>query len=354
MSRDQRQHELEIEQQRYEQERTKYLDNLLLSYYNEIGQLLKETNGTLSSNSITSILTRAKTLNIIEQVGHRKAVHLIKFLYDANQLSLGLKSLDLTDAQLNNIDLSNLQTLHNVYFKGVHLNNASFAGKDLSNATFLNVQLRGANFSGTNLSFAVFRNVDLTDSTFTEAVGINIYFEYCKMERNNFTNAHFNAKENSAVPQGFIDSTLTSSTFHNAALLSIRFLFCNMIAVDFTNAVMKKADLTGTVLSFSLFRNAQLDETEFLSTNLSYADFRNSSCLRHSPLCKLSTALSLGNTIWHDGEVMKPSDPLINYGHPQCNSSVPLPVHAMGANKWMAKPKDTIFLEYRALMQPNL
>ena len=52
MSRDQRQHELEVEQQRYEQERDKYLDNLLLSYYNEIGELLKEANGTLSSHPI--------------------------------------------------------------------------------------------------------------------------------------------------------------------------------------------------------------------------------------------------------------------------------------------------------------
>jgi uncharacterized protein YjbI with pentapeptide repeats len=127
-----------------------------------------------------------------------------------------------------------------------------------------------------------------------------------------------------------------------------------MVSVDFTNAIMKKADLTGSVLSFSLFRNAQLEETEFLSTNISYADFRNSSCLSFSASCRLSAALSLGNTIWYDGKVMKPSDPLINYGHPQCNSSIPLPVNTMGANKWIAKPNDTVVLEYRALMQPNL
>jgi regulator of protease activity HflC (stomatin/prohibitin superfamily) len=35
-----------LENYRYEQERIKYLDNLLANYLNEIGQLLKENNGS--------------------------------------------------------------------------------------------------------------------------------------------------------------------------------------------------------------------------------------------------------------------------------------------------------------------
>ena len=216
MSRDQRQHELEVEQQRYEQERDKYLDNLLLSYYNEIGELLKEANGTLSSHPILSALTRAKTLNVIEQVGARKAVNLIKFLYDANQLSLGMQSLDLTNARLNNLDLSSLPTLRGAYFIGADLTNASFAGKDLSHTYFLNVRMRHASFDFANISFASFRNVDLTQSTFKKAYGMNMYFEFCTIEGVDFTEAQFYNRGQDGPVANFIDSTLSQSTFRRA------------------------------------------------------------------------------------------------------------------------------------------
>ena len=354
MSHDQRQHEISIEQQRYEQEREKYHDNLLLSYYDDVGKLLKESNGTLSSNPIISALVRAKTLNVVEQVGPKKSVYLIKFLYDANQLSLGLKSLDLTNAQLNNIDLSTLPTLSNIYFIGAHLNNASFSGQDLSGSHFANVRLQQANFSRANISFTVFQNVDLTKSTFREANGIDMYFEYCRMEYVDFSEVRFDQSERSGTLTGFIDSTLTLSIFRHATLSSTRFHFCNMTAVDFTNSCLKKVDLTGSLLSFSLFKNAQLTDTEVLSANLTFTDFRNSSCRFNFYPCTFSTAISLENALLMDGLISEASKSLISYEHPQCNTSVGLPPTVMGVNNWLASPKGSVFLQYRNLTYPHL
>jgi hypothetical protein len=114
MTRDQRSYEFGIEQQRYEQERESNLDALLLSYYNEMGQILKETNDSLISSRTYSSLARAKTLNVIQQIGPNRSKELIKFLYDVGQLTIGNRSLDLSSAQLNNIDLSDLMTLRKI------------------------------------------------------------------------------------------------------------------------------------------------------------------------------------------------------------------------------------------------
>ncbi|CAF4839095.1 unnamed protein product, partial [Rotaria sp. Silwood2] len=97
---------------------------------------------------ISFSLTRAKTLNVIEQIGPITTVHLLMFLYDAGQLSIGEKSLDLTEARLNTIDLRNQRSLINISLKGTHLNNASFVGQNLSYGNFTDVHLNHANFSG--------------------------------------------------------------------------------------------------------------------------------------------------------------------------------------------------------------
>ncbi|CAF2635279.1 unnamed protein product [Rotaria sp. Silwood2] len=84
------------------------------------------------------------------------------FLYDAGQLAIGEKSLDLTEARLNTIDLRNQRCLINISLKGTHLNNASFVGQNLSYGNFTNAHLNHANFSGS----ICIDNTDLGGATF--------------------------------------------------------------------------------------------------------------------------------------------------------------------------------------------
>jgi uncharacterized protein YjbI with pentapeptide repeats len=143
--RDQRLYKLNIEQERYNKEHEKYLDNLLLSYYNEMGELFqKASESSLSDHPISFSLARAKTLNVIEQIGPTRAGHLIMFLYGTGQLTIENKSIDLSQAYLNNIDLRSQRTLIRIYLVGAYLNNASFDGQDLSYANFQGAQYQSS------------------------------------------------------------------------------------------------------------------------------------------------------------------------------------------------------------------
>ena len=127
-----------------------------------------------------------------------------------------------------------------------------------------------------------------------------------------------------------------------------------MTAVDFTDAWLKKNDLTGSRLEFSVFVRAQLEETNFLSTNLSYADLRNATCPRfHHIQCTLSLAISLENALLPEVPDIGVSIPLIYYGYPQCNSTTHLPANIMG-NEWMMDSTGSVFLQYRDLTDPHL
>ncbi|CAF4904380.1 unnamed protein product, partial [Rotaria sp. Silwood1] len=160
MSQEQRQHELELEQQRYEkqmaieheryeQERIKYQAQLSLSYMNEISNLLEKTDGYLNSNPLTAALARAKTLNVIGQLGSSRSRQLIEFLHDAKQMTTGDKALDLSGAQLNQLDFRGSSALHTrkkLSLVGISLNEATFEGLQIDGWDFTAASLNGANF----------------------------------------------------------------------------------------------------------------------------------------------------------------------------------------------------------------
>ncbi|CAF1460149.1 unnamed protein product [Rotaria sp. Silwood1] len=342
MTRDQRIHEINIEQERFKKDHEKYLDGLLLSYYSEMGELIQKTNEKpLSSNAIISSLARAKTLNIIEQVGPRRAAHLLMFLYGSGQLSLGEKSLDLTEAYLNDLDLRTQRNLVNLFLSGAYLNNASFAGRNLSNGNFRNANLNGANFSGStcintvfdgaslvaadfshsNIRNASFIGVDLRQATFQKAFGTSPRFEYARMQQTNFSNTNFDSYRTQQREE-FINSNLAASDFRYAHLQKITFFFCNMTQMDFTGTDLRLADLTGSLLSHSLFHHADLGHTSLLATNLSYANVSTIKCsgtIKNISGCKLKQALTLENAILPNGSIGLPLIPFLNNeNRPHC------------------------------------
>ncbi|CAF2918501.1 unnamed protein product, partial [Rotaria sp. Silwood2] len=142
--------EMVLEQQRYDQERARYLDALLLSHIYELGQLVKENNGSLIANPTIHALVCAKTLNIFRQIGPDRSTQLILFLHDARLLKTEENPLDLSGVQLTGIDLS-ASTIQRPIYKlslaGARLNNVSFVGCDLSYGDFTRADLSGTNLS---------------------------------------------------------------------------------------------------------------------------------------------------------------------------------------------------------------
>ena len=345
MTRDQRIYEINIEQERYKKEYETYLDNLLLSYYNEMGELLQKQNGiSLVSHPVSFALARSKTLNTIEQVGPRRAARLIMFLYGAGQLTIGDKSLDLTEADLNNIDFRSQRNLGKIYLSAAYLNNASFDGQDLSYANFKNAQLSNAtfknsicvgtrfdgaqlikaDFTGANISGASFVKSNLQQASFYQASGDSPLFQYTRMQEANFSDCHFTFE--SIATNGFIDSNLAASDFRHANLQQSRFFYCNLTYADFANANLRRADMTGCDMSHAFFLNSDLGFTVLFSTNLSYANLSTIQCTGtylNISACKLNQALTLANAHLPDRSFGLPLEPFFTVkDHPQCQRDV--------------------------------
>jgi uncharacterized protein YjbI with pentapeptide repeats len=240
--------EMDLQQHRYEQERAQYLDALLLSHINELGQLLKENNGSLTANSTIHGLARAKTLNIIKQIGSNRSTQLILFLHDTGQLRDERNPLDLSGAQLNGIDLS-LSAVRRPIIRlslaDTYLNNASFVGTDISYW----------NFSGTHLSRANFARCRGMGVSFNEAVMIETDFSYA-----NFFSMYF-------------DGDMTKANFHNATIASTYFDKVTMVGANFSYAKLKNAKFVQTNLTEATFDHAIFESLNFQQSNLNRVDF---------------------------------------------------------------------------------
>ncbi|CAF5168968.1 unnamed protein product, partial [Rotaria sp. Silwood1] len=71
-----------------------------------MGRLLEKNNGSLTSNEVAATLARAKTLNIFRQLDAQRNIRIIRFLYEAKQLSEihENRPLDLSTTKLPDID----------------------------------------------------------------------------------------------------------------------------------------------------------------------------------------------------------------------------------------------------------
>ncbi|CAF4484663.1 unnamed protein product [Rotaria sp. Silwood2] len=184
MSEQQRAHELNIAQEQLR-------DSVLVTYMNDIGLLLKSNNGSLTSDPVTASIARAKTLTVIQQLDATRSGFVIRFLYEAKQLTSGANSLDISDAELIGIDLSmvhftkaDLQytSFHNVHsrrtmFRNICLMNATFISSSLQQVVFINCMCQNVNFRSANLKHADFSGAKLKGSTFTQT----------RLERTNFS-----------------------------------------------------------------------------------------------------------------------------------------------------------------------
>ncbi|CAF1255354.1 unnamed protein product [Adineta steineri] len=254
LNEEQRQHEVNIAYMQYR-------DNLLIDYIKDIGVLLKENNGSLTNDYVTKTIVRAKTLAIIRQLDPIRNVELIRFLYEAGQLTRNRNPLDLSTAQLQNIDFRNALywNMPGLSLVGTHLFNASFAYNTLVDVDFRRSNLTGVNFTMTSLRSCTFDKALLEKTIFTHSTMCKVSFKYVKLIDTNFANA-------TVTKADFSGAELPNTNFSNAYLMSANFTGARLTNTDFTNATLISAMFRETLISNSTFIYTHASETFFTDT----------------------------------------------------------------------------------------
>ncbi|CAF2134552.1 unnamed protein product [Rotaria magnacalcarata] len=175
-SQEQRQLERDLDDQRYK-------NGMFDTYIKEMGKLLQENNGSLTLNRVTATLARVKTLNIFRQLDGQRNIRVIRFLYEAEQLTETQenRSLDLSTAKLLDIDFHNTAvdekswdqlSLTSAYFNNATAYWSNFKQVTCVGARFDDTNLSGSTFWHANAKRTSFKRVDLTKVEFT---GANLY-----------------------------------------------------------------------------------------------------------------------------------------------------------------------------------
>lgn len=229
----------------------RYKNDVFDAYIKEMGRLLENHSGFLTSNNVTATLARVKTLNVFRQLDSQSKVRIIRFLYEAGQLDhlASHTSLDLSSADLSNIDLS-----YSIINKR-KLDKLSLAGAILSNATFTRIEMQRINFS----------EAQLDNASFAEAQLDNIDYSFSQLGNANFSSVKLRNVT-------FLHSSFHNTSFFNASLSNGRFLgLCENIDFSFTR--LKDVDFSSGALFDVNFSYAHLDNVRFPSATLHNVNF---------------------------------------------------------------------------------
>ena len=170
---------------------------MLVAYIKEIGDLLKESHGSLALQPVTATLARVNTLNAIRQLDGSRITHILRFLAETGQLTDTNEStaLDISTTELIDIDFSSLKTnkkIQKLSLTGVALRNCTFQNGHLQNTAFSstlfdNVSFSSVDFTNVNFSFAEFRNVQ-----FLLGRSDNVNFSSAKLDNVDFSSTLLN------------------------------------------------------------------------------------------------------------------------------------------------------------------
>ena len=262
----------------------RYRDEVLLAYIKEIGDLLKENNGSLTQTALTHTLARAKTLNTIRQLDGPRQVHILRFLYEAKQLISTNESLplDMSTAILADIDFRKFtpsKRIKKMSLAGVYLQNCTFAEMQLEEFDFSSAHLSHINFSSTelfhsNFSFAQFDDVtfasaELEHLNFSSTKLDNVNLSFTKLQNTDFSFAHLSDVDSSHSEIYRVNFTFAS--FRNMSLSSAniqgaKFLWAGLRTVNFSSVILTNIDF-----SFARF----MDNVDFSLTVISLSSFNS-------------------------------------------------------------------------------
>ena len=280
LSSDQRAHELAIEEVRHR-------DSLLEKYMDDMGRILEQNNGTLTSNPLTATLVRLKTLTLVRRLDPSRNSQVIRFLHEAGQLTNGKSPLDLSDAELNGIDLSSPRQgtrMNALHFVQAYLTDSSFANRDLSRSNFSGSIMHGVNFSSTvveDIDFgrakfsgpSPWHGAILTRLNFTEAEFEHFDFNAALKPTTSMNLINFSAVQFQSVSfarlalrkvtfQHGYDITWVNVDFTETALLESGFQHIELVGWNFTRTFCDQCTFVQCIFTDSVF-----DNTSFINSN---------------------------------------------------------------------------------------
>ncbi|CAF1101567.1 unnamed protein product [Rotaria magnacalcarata] len=183
----------------------RYQDDVLVAYVKEISDLLKENNGSLTNNSIIAIIARAKTLNAVRQLDQSRNTQIIRFLYEARQLTVTqeLSALDFSTAEHHDIDFRDLAInktkLPKISLNGVFLKNATFIGIEMENVNFSSAEFDNTSFSSTYLFNVIFSYTRFINVNFSSAEFRSVNFSSAELNNGSFHLARLNPYSGSTI-----------------------------------------------------------------------------------------------------------------------------------------------------------
>ncbi|CAM4982618.1 unnamed protein product [Rotaria socialis] len=269
-----RKQEKDLDKQRYENGRFD-------AYIQQMGKLLKESNGSIMSSQVTATLARIETLNIFRQLDPQRNVQIIRFLYEAKQLTDTPEnpSLDLSTAKLLKIDFRdaavNEKQLDQLSLRGIFLLKATFIGIKMSNINFSRTKFDTTNFSlaeihDADFSFAEFYNTSFTSTSFSSTIFAEATFKNVNFSCKNIRDVDF--KHSTLAHADFSFSVVYNADFSSASLENVNFSHTLLFNPKFPSATLKGVDFSLAELYNPDFSNAQLTNLNFASTNLIVAN----------------------------------------------------------------------------------
>ena len=227
--------EIEIENNRNELQwrisDERYRDELLITYTKDVVELLKGTKDSLTSNPLLAALARAKTFNTIRQLDGLRASNVIRFLYEAGQLTTteNMSALRISGLVLNNV-------ANDIFSTDIETGRLSLRGVLLQNSTFTSSLLEDV-----DLSSAQLKDIDISHSGLRD---VQISF-----------------------------GKLTHISFSSAQLDSVKAIQADFTITDFGSAILTDVDLSSSHVINVNFSCARLDHVNLSSSTLKSVNF---------------------------------------------------------------------------------
>ena len=240
----------------------RYRDEVLVAYIKEIGDLLKENNGSLTQTPLTHILARVKTLNTIRQLDGPRQIHVLRFLYEAKQLTNTDESLalDISTAKLIDIDFR-------TFTPSNKLEKLSLTGVYLHNCTFTGMIIAAVDFSSNHFTYSDFSSTEIFETNFSWTRFDNLSFASANFQVVNFSHAKFDSSNLSYAYLGHTNFSCTES-------YDVKFIFTSFKNVTATYARFRNVDFTFAGFQLANFSFVDFENVNFLSARLvEYLDF---------------------------------------------------------------------------------
>jgi uncharacterized protein YjbI with pentapeptide repeats len=266
----------------------RYHDEVFVAYIKEIGDLMKENNGSLTSNQATAAIARIKTINVLRQLDGSRQIHVIRFLFEARQLTASDEStaISMMGAKLSDIIFTNFTSfsaIDGVSLTGVHLQRCAFQQMLLFYINFTATILEEVSFSDAILRKVDFSSAYLYEARVSSIQLLDINFSSSQILYTNFSNSKF-------LRVKFLSARLVGSSFSSAKLFKVDFssdpsciqhlnVFSHHSFTEFANFSSDSSDLLERdILSRALFNlfayletcNSRIDNVDFL-----FAEFWN-------------------------------------------------------------------------------